>query len=174
VAFALILPEWLDYPGFEVWRFVNLFLFIAGALYLHHRFGKPISEALRSRRANIKLELESARQRRDSAAAELKEVEARLALVDNEVAKIRSEAEAEAETERHRIKASTEMELARLKAQADRDIANVVKNAQMELRYFVASQGVKAAETLIRRDLNVERDARLIDVSADQFGGVRH
>ena len=174
MALVLIMPEWLDYPGFEVWRFVNLFLFIAGALYLHHRFGKPISEALRRRRANIKLELETARQRRDSAAAELKEVEARLALVDNEVAKIRSEAEAEADTEKQRIKASTEIELAKLKAQADRDIANVVKNAQMELRQFVASQGVKAAEKLIRRDLNVESDARLIDVSADQFGGVRH
>ncbi|HET6670254.1 MAG TPA: hypothetical protein VFH15_08475 [Pyrinomonadaceae bacterium] len=171
---VLSMAEWLNYPGFEVWRFVNLFLFIAGALYVHHRFGKPISEGLRRRRASIKLEIERARQRRDSAAAELKEVEARLAQVDGEVAKIRAEAEAEAETERRRIKASTEIELARLKAQAERDIANLVKNAQMEIRQFAASQGIQAAETLIRRDLDPAKDARLINVSAGQFGGMRN
>ena len=171
---VLTIGEWLDYPGFEVWRFVNLFLFIAVALYLHRRFGKPISEGLRRRRENIKLEIESARKRRDSAAAELKVVELRLADLDSEVAKIRAQAEAEAEAERRRIKGSTEMELSRLKAQGERDIANILKNAQMALRHFAAAEGIKVAETLIRCDLNVEKDARLIDVSADQFGGMRH
>jgi F-type H+-transporting ATPase subunit b len=174
VLMLLIIPEWLDYPGFEAWRFVNLFLFIAVALLLHRRFGRPISEALRRRRESIKLEIENARQRRDSAAAELEVVEARLAEVDGEVAKIRQEAEAEAEMERRRLKAATEMEISRLRAQSERDIANLVKSAQLELRKFAAEEGVKAAETLIRRDLDPTKDARLIGVSVKQFGGVRH
>ena len=171
---VLLLADWLNYPGFEAWRFINLFLFIAVCLLLHRRFGRPISEALRRRRENIKLELESARQRRDAAAAELAVVEARLAEVDKEVAKIRAEAEAEAEMERRRLKAATEAEISKLKSQAERDVANLVKNAQMELRQFAASQGVQAAETLIRRDLDPAKDARLINVSAEQFGGMRH
>ena len=84
---VLMIADWLDYPGFEAWRFINLFLFIAGCFAAHRWFGKPISEGLRRRRENIKLELESARQRRDAAAAELTVVEARLAEVDKEVAK---------------------------------------------------------------------------------------
>ena len=171
---ALIMADWLDYPGFEVWRFVNLFLFIAVALLIHRRFGKPISEALRRRRDNIKLEIERARKRREAAAAELTSVESRLAEVEGEVAKIRAETEAEAELERRRLRESTELEIAKLRAQGERDLANLVKNAQLELRQFAASQGIKAAETLIRRDLDQVKDARLIDVSADQFGGMRH
>lgn len=171
---VLMIGDWLNYPGFEAWRFINLFLFIAGCLAVHRWFGKPISEGLRRRRENIKLELENARQRRDAAATELGVVEARLAEVDKEVAKIRAEAEAEAEMERRRLKAATEAEISRMKAQAERDVANLVKNAQMELRQFAASQGVEAAETLIRRDLDSAKDARLITVSAEQFGGMRH
>lgn len=171
---VLLLADWLNYPGFEAWRFINLFLFIAACLLLHRRFGRPISEALRRRRENIKLELASAQQRRDAAAAELKVVEARLAEVDREVAKIRAEAEAEAEMERRRLKAATETEISKLKSQAERDVANLVKSAQMELRQFAASQGVQAAETLIRRDLDPAKDARLINVSAEQFGGMAH
>lgn len=170
----LMIADWLDYPGFEAWRFVNLFLFIAVCLLLHRRFGRPISERLRRRRANIKLELDSARQRRDAAAAELVVVESRLAEVDKEVAKIRAEAEAEAEMERRRLKAGTEAEISKLKLQVERDVANLVKSAQMELRQFAASQGIQAAETLIRRDLDPAKDARLINVSAEQFGGLRH
>lgn len=171
---VLMIADWLDYPGFEAWRFVNLFLFIAVCLLLHRRFGRPISEGLRRRRANIQLELDSARQRRDAAAAELAVVESRLAEVDKEVAKIRAEAEAEAEMERRRLKAGTEEEISKLKSQAERDVANLVKSAQMELRQFAASQGIQAAETLIRRDLDPAKDARLINVSAEQFGGMRH
>lgn len=171
---VLMVTDWLDYPGFEAWRFINLFLFILGCFVAHRWFGKPISEGLRRRRANIKLKLDSARQRRDAAAAELTVVEARLAEVDKEVAKIRAEGEAEAEMERRRLTAATEAEISRLKAQGERDIANLIKNAQVELRQFAASQGVQAAETLIRHDLDSAKDARLIKVSAEQFGGMRH
>jgi F-type H+-transporting ATPase subunit b len=171
---VLQIGDWLDYPGFEGWRFINLFLFIAGCLLLHRWRGRPIREGLRRRQANIKLQLDSARQRRDAAASELAVVEARLAQVDKEVAKIRAEAEAEAEMERRRLKTATEAEISKLRSQAERDVANLVKNAQMELRQFAASQGIQAAETLIRRDLDPAKDARLINVSAEQFGGMRH
>jgi F-type H+-transporting ATPase subunit b len=174
VLMVLMIGDWLNYPGFEAWRFINLILFIAGCLLVHRWKGKPISEQLRRRRENIKLELESARQRRDAAATELAVVEARLADVDKEVAKIRAEAEAEAEKERRRLKAATDAEISKMRAQAERDVANLVKNAQMELRQFAAWQGVEAAETLIRRELDPAKDARLITVSAEQFGGMRH
>lgn len=171
---VLMLANWLDYPGFEAWRFINLFLFIAAALLLHRWRGRPIREKLRRRRESIKLELDRARQRREAAAAELALVEARLAKVDNEVAKILAQAESEAELERLRLKAATEAEISRLRSQAEREVANLVKNAQIELRQFAASQGIQAAEALIRRDLDPVKDARLINVSAGQFGGMRH
>jgi F0F1-type ATP synthase membrane subunit b/b' len=163
--------DWLNYPGFEAWRFVNLFLFIAGALYVHYRFGKPVSEKLRNRRANIKRELEEAQRHRELAEAQLVEVETRLKSLDDQVSKIRADAEAEAKAERDRIKEATEMEIAKLRAHGDREIEKIAKNAQLELRQFTANQSIRKAETLIRRDIDLQADSRLISTSATQFRG---
>lgn len=163
--------DWLNYPGFELWRFVNLFLFIGAAVYLHFRFGKPISAALRNRRAIIKRELDEARQKRELAEAELAKVESTLEGLDDEVSKIRADAEADAKGERERIREATEIEVAKLQAQGKREIEKIAKIAQMELRRFTASESIKAAETLIRREIDPHVDARLISTSAEEFRG---
>lgn len=163
--------DWLNYPGFEAWRFVNLFLFIAGALYLHYRFGKPISAGLRERRENIKRELEEARRQRELAEAKLKEVESKLESLGDQVSKIRADAEAEAKAERDRIIKATETEVARLHSHGEREIAKVAKNAELELRHFTARQSIIMAEALIRRDIDPQADSRLISTSAEQFTG---
>lgn len=163
--------DWLNYPGFELWRFVNLFLFIAAGIYLHYRFGKPISAALRNRRAIIKRELDEARRKRELAEAELAEVESSLEGLDDQVSKIRADAEVDAKAERERIRAATENEVAKLHAQGQRDIAKIAKIVQMELRHFTASESIKMAETLIRRELDAQGDARLISTSVEQFRG---
>ena len=167
--------EWWNYPGFELWRFVNLFLFIAGAIFIHHRFfGARLSKDLRNRRTEIKLALEKASQERERAAAELKETEARLGGLDAQLSKIQAEAEAEIRAERDRIRSATELDIAKLRVQNQRDIANVAKAAQVELRRFVAAQSVDLAETLIRRDITSDLDSRLIGLSAEQFRGNRN
>ena len=51
------LPSWLNYPGFEAWKFFNLFLF-AGVLFFLLR--RPIGEAMRVRREGIRYELKRA------------------------------------------------------------------------------------------------------------------
>ena len=163
--------SWLDYPGFEAWRFFNLFLFIAGALYLHHRFGKPIAEALRMRRQKIKSELAHARSERDEARRRLAEVETRLKDIETEVSRIREQALSEAEAERRRILASTELEMDKLREQGRREIQSATKTAQAELRRFVAGQSVQLAEVLIQKNLSAVDDARLIQRNIDEIGG---
>lgn len=163
--------DWLNYPGFEAWRFVNLFLFIAGALYVHYRFGKPINEGLRERKARIKRELEEARRKREVAEGELREVESKLESLDDQVSKIRADAESEAKAERERIRKATESEVVRLHANGEREIAKVAKNAELELRRFTARRSITMAEALIRRDIDVQADSRLIGTSVEQFGG---
>lgn len=166
--------SWLDYPGFELWRFVNLIIFVGAALYLHHRFGKPIAEALKMRRERIRVELESARKARDEAQARMAEVETRLENMETEVANLRALAASEAEAERTRILRSTEIEMEKLREQGGREIASATKAAQLELRRFAASQSVKLAETLIRKDMSAADDARIIRMNIDELGGSRN
>ena len=162
---------WWNYPGFEMWKFLNLGLFIAAGLILHRVFGRPISEALRARRESIKAELIRAREERDAALKQLAETEARLAGLNSEVEEIRAKARVEAEAERERIQQATELELQKLKESARREIESAGKVAMNELRIFASKQSLHIAEDLIRRDMKPEDEDRLIRMRVEELGG---
>ena len=160
--------DYLNYPGVEAWKFINLFIFIAVAIYILRR---PLSDALKARRERIKEELRRAQEERDRALAELQQLEARLSGLDSEVTSIRQQAEAEAAAEHERLSRQTAAELAKLKESAQREIEGAVKVAKQELREFVSQQSLRMAEEKIRREIRPEDDARLIGASVEQLGG---
>src|SRR5947208_14708058 len=82
--------RWWDYPGFELWKFANLAIFVLALVYIMTRKVK-LGEIFRARREGIKQELSRAQQERDAAVAKLKEVEDRLARLDTEVATIKED-----------------------------------------------------------------------------------
>ena len=161
---------WWNYPGFELWKFVNLAVFVGVAVYIHRRLGRPIRQALRSRAERIKLELRDALAERDNALRRLQEVEARLSRLDEEVALAREQARLEADAESERIKRTTEAETTKLREQGQREIETAAKVAKQELRRFAAEQSTKLAEESIRRELTPQDDSRLIDMGVDQIG----
>jgi len=164
--------KWWDYPGFEVWKFVNLFIFVGALVYILVRKAK-LGEAFRTRREGIKAELEKARAERDAALAKLKEVEERLAGLDSQVSTIREKSKAEAAEERERIARSTEAEIAKLTAQGQRDIENAAKTAKQDLRRFTAEQSVRLAEEMIKRDIRPDDDTRMINRNIEEMGAAR-
>jgi F0F1-type ATP synthase membrane subunit b/b' len=157
----------------ELWKFVNLLIFIVLALYLHRRFGRPIREALRSRGEGIKRELLRAREERDQALAKLAEVEAHFASLDAEVGTVRERARAEADAEKQRIAAATEEEIAKNREQARREIENAGKVARHELRRFAAETSVRLAEEILEREIGPEDDVRLTSLSVQELGRSR-
>lgn len=164
------LEPYLDYPGFEAWKFVNLAIFVGLMIFILTR-KVNLGEAFRNRRENIKNELARAQQERDAAVAKLKEVEARLALLDAEVAEISERSKREAAEERARIARATETEVAKLSEQAQREIESAGKTARHELRRYSADQSVRLAEEMIRREMKPEDDARLIESNIRELGG---
>jgi F-type H+-transporting ATPase subunit b len=164
------LEPYLDYPGFEAWKFLNLVVFVGVMIFILTRKVK-LGEAFRTRRENIKQELARAQQERDAAVAKLKEVEERLARLDTEVAEIQEGSKREAAEERERIARSTETEIAKLGEQAQREIESAGKTAKHELRRYTAEQSVRLAEEMIRREMKPEDDARLIDRNIRELGG---
>lgn len=166
-------PWWLNYPGLEVWKFANLFIFIVAALLLHRRFGRPIREALRSRSEAIKRELQQAREERDAALAKLSEIEARFASLDAEVAAVKEKARAEAEAEKQRLTLSTENDIAKIKEQANREIESAAKAARHDLRRFAAEESVRLAENILKQEIKPEDDARLANLNVEELGRVQ-
>lgn len=164
---------WWNYPGLELWKFVDLFIFIACGLYLHRRFGRPIREALRSRSEGIKRELLRAREERDQALAKLAEVEARFSELDSEVAKLKEKARAEAIEERERMRLGTEREVTKIREQAKKEIESAGKAARQELRRFAAQESVRLAEQILTKEIGAEDDARLTALNVEQLGRTR-
>ena len=165
-------PKWWDYPGFELWKFVNLAIFVTVlVIALRKFFGVP--EMFRNRKESIRAELEKARTERDAALAKLKEIEERLASLDSQVAAIKERSMTEAREERERIARSTQDEIAKLTAQAQREIENAGVVAKTDLRRFTAEQSVRLAEEMIRRDIRPDDDARLFKRGIDEMGATR-
>jgi F0F1-type ATP synthase membrane subunit b/b' len=164
-------PPWWDYPGFELWKFVNLALFVGLMVYVLMK--ADIRGAFRARGESIKAELEKARTERDAALAKLKEVEERLAGMSEQISSINQRSKTEVEQERKRIAQATQEEVAKLTAQAQRDIENAAKVAKNDLRNFAAEQSIRMAEDLIRRDMRPEDDARLMMHNVEEMGAAR-
>lgn len=176
LATIIILAEgesapWWNIPSFELWRWINLLIFIGLFIYILRR---PVSEAMRARREGIRRDLMRAQEERNAALAKLEEVEARLSKLDAEVASVRAQSAREAAEERERIKRSTEEEAHKLREQARREIESTGKAARQELREFAAGQSVRLAEEMIHRDIRPEDDARLVNLRVEELGGIRH
>ena len=167
-------PAWWNYPGLELWKFVNLLVFIVCALYLHRRFGRPIREALRSRSEGIKRDLLVAREEKDRALAKLAEVETRFKRLDAEVLELKKKARAEADAEKERISSATEAEITKMREQSKREIESAGKAARLELRKYAAQESVRLAEEILEREMGPEDDARLTSLNVEEFGRVRH
>jgi F-type H+-transporting ATPase subunit b len=162
-------PPWWNYPGLELWKFVNLLVFILCGFYLHRRFGRPIKEGLRARSEAIKRELKRAKEERDQAVAKLSEVESRFANLDAEVLKVKERSAAEIEAERERIRSTTEGELARMRDQAKREIESTGKTVRHELRQFAAQESVRMAEEILKKEIGPDEHARLTNRSIEEL-----
>jgi F-type H+-transporting ATPase subunit b len=162
----LLATEWYNYPGLELWKFANLAIFTALAIYI---LRKPISQALMSRREAIQQELVTAQNERDQALARVAAADSLLTRLDDEVRKVQAQARDEAMSERQRIAISTEREIEKLKQQAQRELETADKLARKELRQFLAEKSVQMARESIRVQMRPEDDTALIRESIGEL-----
>lgn len=167
---AVDLPEWLNYPGLEAWKFFNLAVFVGVMIFLLRR---KISEALGARREAIKQELVQAQQQREQALTKVTEADALLGHVDSEIASVREHARAEAEAERKRLAEAAEREIEKLKLQAQREIETANKLARFRLKAFFAQRSIEVARETIKGQMRPEDDAVLINQSISELRRTR-
>ena len=161
--------HYLNFPGFEAWRFFNLAIFVGILVYL---LKKPLTNAFKARREQIRAELIKAEAEKQAAIAQLTATEAKLARLETEAQTIRQRAEQEASAEKSRILEQTEFEINKLREQANSEIARKNQLARLELRRFSAEESIRLAEEKIKRDINAEKDARLVKANIQSIGGL--
>ncbi len=167
--FAEFWETWLNIPGFELWKFVNLFIFVGLLVYV---LKKPLSSAFKAKRESIRAELIKAEEAKKAALAKLTEIEAKLAGADSERTRILKEAKAEIEYEKARLVAQAEAETQKLQAQSNGEIVRIGQVARLQLRRFAVEESIRRAEEKLRNQVTADTDARLIKTGIQAIGGM--
>lgn len=167
--FAEFYNKWFNYPGFELWKFINLAIFVALMIYV---LKKPLSEAFKAKRDAIRAELIKAEEEKKSALAQLTSAEAKLAALETEKASVLKKANEEAEAEKRRLAEQTQVEITKLREQTSGEISRLSKQTKVQLRKFSAEESIRLAEEKLRAQIDASKDAQLIKAGITSIGGL--
>jgi len=159
-------PEPQDTTAGQIFRWLN-FLIVAGALgYLIVKKAPPVFQA----RANVIAgAIQSATAAKTAAVSQLREAEAGLARLDQDSAKMRTQAERDFSAEAARLKASAAHEVEKIGHMADVEIDAAARLAQIELRTAAARVAVARAAAMVSEKMTPERRATIFQNFLDNL-----
>ncbi len=147
----------------------TIFNFLILAIGLGYGLLKTLPKTFRDRNSRIQKQLVDARTATEEASARLNSVEARLAKLDDQIAEMRSHAEADAAKEAQRIRASIEEEKSKILAAAEAEIQSATAAARRDIQQFAAGLAIEqAARKLV---VTAETDRLLIENFARHLTG---
>jgi len=149
------------------WRTVN---FIALLIILIKFLAKPIGSALAGRQQQVITELETLKEKRDTAERSYKEFEKRLAGMEKEMDVIVQRAIAQAENEKTKILEDAEKAAEDIKRQAEAAIQAEIVEARRSLRDEIADQAAAMAEELIVKNLTPADQVNITEQYLDRVG----
>jgi len=168
-AFTHFYNQYFNIPGFEAWKFLNLAIFVAIMVYFVR---KPLSDAFKAKREQIRAELIKAEAEKQAALVKLTSTEAKLAQLENEKETVIQKSKDEAAFERKRLEEQTQLEIDRLRQQSEADLTRISKQSYAELRRFSAAESIRLAEEKLRSQIDGGTDARLVRASIQEIGGL--
>ena len=161
--------KYLNHPGFEAWKFINLAIFVALIMYFVR---KPLTDAFKAKRDAIRADLIRAAEEKKAALARFTTAEAKLASLDNERQLILNKAKAEADAEARRIAEAAEFEVSKLQDQTSGEITRLTQLANLELRRFSAEESIRLAEEKLRSRIDANADSNLVKSGIQAIGGL--
>ena len=143
-----------------LYRFINFGI----VAFLVYKFaGKRIADMLAGRTRQIESDLTDLDERKDDAEKRLLEVEASIANLEAEKARILADAKAQGEAMRQAIIEKAEAQAAQIKAQAEVSAAQEAKLAVDAIREELAEKIVTAAEDMVKKQLKKKDHEDLVN-----------
>ncbi|MEO7539170.1 MAG: hypothetical protein ABIV21_04040, partial [Pyrinomonadaceae bacterium] len=168
-AFTHFYNQYFNIPGFELWKFINLGLFIAIMVYL---VKKPLSEAFKAKRDVIRAELIRAEQEKQAALAQLAVADAKIAKLEADKEDVLAKAKSEAALEKKRLAEQTKADIERLGHQSEAELTRLSLQTRAGLRRFSAEESIRLAEEKLRAQIDADTDSRLVKASISEIGGL--
>ena len=149
----------------NVFTLFNIFVLFAGIGY---GLLKVLPKAFRNRTTAIQKHLVDARTATEEATARLSSVEARLSKLDEQIAAMRQQAEADSARDEQRILASVEEEKNKIVAAAEAEIQTATTTARRAIQKYAAELAIEqAARKLV---VTAETDRLLVESFANKLG----
>lgn len=149
----------------NVFTIFNIFILVGAIGY---GLLKTLPKAFRNRSTAIQKHLVDARTATEEATFRLSSVEERLSKLDDQIAAMRHQAEADSARDEQRIKASVEDEKVKIVAAAEAEIQNATTLARREIQKYAAELAIEqAARKLV---VTAETDRLLVENFAHKLG----
>ena len=150
-----------------IFRWLNFAIVFGGIAYLIAKHG---SSFFRANAKAIAASITEASAAKAEADRELREVEAKIARLDQEVAGMWEAARRDSAVEVERLLASGRAEVEKIKQAARGELAASERAAQQELRAIAAAMAVERAAALVRSRMNGEVRARIFHTFLGELG----
>ncbi|MDF1615618.1 ATP synthase F0 subunit B [Desulfurivibrio dismutans] len=158
----------------KVWDlFYRVLNFAVLMFILVYFLKKPIVNFFGNRRESIRAEFEELEAKRQEVEQAYKESEAKMAALEGSAQEIVAEAVRQGEAERERILAEAERAAENMKRQAEMAVQHELAVTTARLRADISEEAAKAAEELVRKNLQPADEERMIAGSLDRVGGVQ-
>jgi F-type H+-transporting ATPase subunit b len=162
-------PKFLGLPAW-IWKLVNMLAFLA---FLGWVLGGPIKRAIASRHENIRQEANEARERRTKADQMARDIQARLAQLEQEIEQIRERAKIEGERQKREMIAAADAEAQKILQSARNEVDNQLKHARHELTEYAGQLASERAEQLLRDRITDADREKLFRESLSEVEGAR-
>jgi len=157
-------------PWGEIAKQAVNFAILVGVLVYFLR--KPVSSFLKERSELMRKSIDDAAAARADAARKLESIDARLASLSDEVARMNAQMDSETASEAKALRETIDAEIARIGAQAAFSGDQEVKKARQELQQEASALCARAAEELVRKSLSPEDQERLVGENIAKIEGI--
>lgn len=149
-----------DSPVGWVFRWLNFALVFGAIAYAIAKWGTPY---FRQRAEEISRQIAEGARAREAAERQRREIQAKLAGLEEDIERLRVEGKRDAEAEAQRLRDAERVERERIERAARGEIAAAEREGRMELKILAARRAVELAEALLRQSLTPKAEESLFD-----------
>jgi F-type H+-transporting ATPase subunit b len=146
-------------PMKVAWKWVNLLILLGGIGYL---LKKPTLEFFEGRRKEITSGLERAKTAQEESAQRMAEIEKRLGRLSDEIASLRTQADAESAKEREKILADARRDVDRLVDQSRQEVDRIARGIERDIRAKIADAVVDRAGHALETQMTEDDQKRVV------------
>ena len=160
-------PDPADTATGLIFRWLNFLIVFGGIGYLVAKYGGGFFRANAKEIAAAILQATAAKEEADR---ELREIEAKIARLDRDVAEMRQQAQQNWEAESQRLQTSGLAEIEKINQAARAELAASERAAQQQLREIAATLAVKNAASLVGSRMNTEIRGKIFQTFLADLG----